>query len=251
MTSRQKLIFIHSSDELYGADRMLLEMVGAATDTVEVEVWLPNDLKHPRAALCHELIRRNVQVRHLRLPIMRRANRNSRGLFALLQRSVALFRELRVARPQAVYCTTSPTFLGAPVARLAGVPKVIGHSQEIWSRADRYVLTWPALACQKMLAISSAVADSMSPRLRKRAVVVPNGTPEPQRVVTLDGRSGELQFLVASRWNGWKGYPTCSPRGTGPGRPVGSWCSAAHRRAAHRWTSPPWSPRWRSRARSR
>ena len=223
MTSRQKLIFIHSSDELYGADRMLLEMVGACTETVEVEVWLPNDLSHPRDPLCHELIRRDVQVRHLRLPIMRRANRNPRGLIALLGRSLALVRELRAARPQSVYCTTSPAFLGAPLARLAGVPRVIGHSQEIWSRTDRYVLTWPALACHRMLAISSAVVESMSPRLRKRAVVVPNGTPEPERVVTLEGRSGELQFLVASRWNGWKGYPTLLAawdRAGAPGRLV-------------------------------
>jgi glycosyltransferase involved in cell wall biosynthesis len=223
LTSRQKLIFLHSSDELYGADRMVLEMVRAVPDTVEVEVWLPNDLKHPPDALCQELIRLNVQVRHLRLPIMRRANRNPRGLIALLERSVALFRELRAARPQGVYCTTSPTFLGAPLARLAGVQRVIGHSQEIWSRADRYVLTWPALACHLMLAISGAVADSMPPRLRKQAVVVPNGTPEPQRVVTLDGRSGELQFLVASRWNGWKGHRTLLTawdRAGAPGRLV-------------------------------
>jgi glycosyltransferase involved in cell wall biosynthesis len=223
LTSRQKLVLLHSSDELYGADRMLLEMVGAVTDTVEVEVWLPNDLTHPRDALCHELIRRNIRVRHLRLPIIRRANRNPRGLIALLERSVALRRELRDARPLGVYCTTSPTFLCAPVARLAGVPRVIGHSQEVWSRSDRYVLTCPALACHTLLAISSAVAESMPPLLRKQAVVVPNGTPEPQRVVSLDGRSGELQFLVASRWNGWKGHRTLLTawdRAGAPGRLV-------------------------------
>jgi glycosyltransferase involved in cell wall biosynthesis len=39
-------------------------------------------------------------------------------------------------------------------------------------------------------------------------VVVPNGTLEPERVISLAGRTGPLSFLVASRWNGWKGHRT-------------------------------------------
>ena len=54
MKRRPKLIFIHSSDELYGAV-MLLEMVGALPPGVKIEVWLPNDLTHPEAPLCEGL----------------------------------------------------------------------------------------------------------------------------------------------------------------------------------------------------
>jgi glycosyltransferase involved in cell wall biosynthesis len=187
---------------------MLLEMVGAVTDDIAMEVWLPNDLEHLAAPLCHELIRRGVPVRHLSLPIMRRANRNTLGFVALLRRSVSLLRELKAAKPQGVYCTTSPTFLGAPIARLAGVPSVIGHSQEIWSRADRYVLSGPARACHSMVAISRAVAQSLPAGLQRRTTIIPNGTPEPLDVTSLADRAGELQFLVASRWNGWKGHRT-------------------------------------------
>jgi glycosyltransferase involved in cell wall biosynthesis len=53
--------------------------------------------------------------------------------------------------------------------------------------------------------------------------VVPNGTPEPPRVLRLDGRAGELQFLVASRWNAWKGHRTLLDawdRAGAPGRLV-------------------------------
>lgn len=208
MTRPQRLIFLHSSDELYGADRMLLEMVAAATADVDVEVWLPNDLVHPATPLCEELIARNVPVRHLALPVMRRAYQNPRGLAALAMKSARLVRLIRSARPDALYCTTSAILLAAPVARLARVPRVIGHIQEIWSGSDRKVIGMPAMACHSLLSISEAVSRSLPNGLRGRTVVVPNGTPEPSHVVPLDERSGELTFLVASRWNAWKGHRT-------------------------------------------
>jgi len=207
LTDPLHLIFVHSSDELYGSDRMLLEMVKAASD-VDVEVWLPTDLVHPRAPLCEELMARGVRVRHLDLPIVRRAYQNPRGIARLLLRSGRLVGALRAARPDAVYCTTSPTFLCAPLSRLAGVPQIIGHFQEIWSPSDRRLLGTPARACHRLLAISEAVRDSLPPALQRRTVVVANGTPAPSRVVSLEGRSGELRYLVASRWNGWKGHRT-------------------------------------------
>ncbi|MET3805255.1 glycosyltransferase involved in cell wall biosynthesis [Nakamurella sp. UYEF19] len=208
MARREQLIFLHSSDELYGADRMLLEMVAAAGSELDVEVWLPNDLAHPAAPLCEELTARGVSVRHLALPVMRRAYQNPRGLARLAVKSVKLVAELRRARPQAVYCTTSAVLLAAPVARLARVPRVIGHIQEIWSRSDRAVIGTPARACHTVLSISEAVSASLPDGLRGRTVVVPNGTGEPAETVPLDGRSGELTFLVASRWNAWKGHRT-------------------------------------------
>lgn len=208
MTRSQRLIFLHSSDELYGADRMLLEMVAAAAADVDVEVWLPNDLVHPATPLCEELIARNVPVRHLALPVMRRAYQNPRGLAALAMKSARLVREIRSARPDALYCTTSAILLAAPVARLARVPRVIGHIQEIWSVSDRTLIGIPAMACHTLLSISEAVSRSLPRGLRGRTVVVPNGTPEPSHVVPMGDRSGELTFLVASRWNAWKGYPT-------------------------------------------
>lgn len=208
LTRPARLIFLHSSDELYGADRMLLEMVAAASQDMDIEVWLPNDLDHPTAPLCQELIARNVSVRHLALPIMRRAYRNPRGLATLALKSLRLVRLLKAAGPDTVYCTTSAVLLAAPMARLARVPRVIGHFQEIWSRSDRTVIGIPARACHCLLSISEAVSGSLPTGLRGRTVVVPNGTPEPSQVRPLGDRTGALTFLVASRWNAWKGHRT-------------------------------------------
>jgi glycosyltransferase involved in cell wall biosynthesis len=107
-----------------------------------------------------------------------------------------------------VYCTTSAAFLAAPVARLSGVPKVVGHVQEIWSGSDRKVLSAPARCCHRLLAISKPVVQALPEALRARVQIVDNGTPEPASVTSLAGRTGPLKFVVASRWNAWKGYPT-------------------------------------------
>lgn len=212
-TSRGPLVLVHPSDELYGADRMLLEMVDAARADPrlpDLEVWLPTDLVHPAAglSLCGVLEERGVTVRHLDVPVLRRAYRTPRGLARLLGRGARLLAELRRSRASMVYCTSSATLLAAPVARLAGVPRVLGHVQEIWSRADRAALTLPARSCRRLVAISGASAASLPPALLRRTTVVPNGSPDPGPPVPLAGRTGGLRYVVASRWNGWKGHAT-------------------------------------------
>ena len=121
---------------------------------------------------------------------------------------VRLVRGLRATRPHLVYCTTSAALLGAPAARLARVPRVVGHFQEVWSRADSHVLAGAARACHTLVAISESVTDALPQDLRRRTIVVANGTPEPHQVIPLTGRSGDLHFLMASRWTPTKGYRT-------------------------------------------
>lgn len=207
-TGSGPFVFLHPSDELYGADRMLLECLAAVPDGLEVEVWLPNDLAHPDLSLCALLADRGVTVRHLDLPIMRRALRTPAGLVRLVHRASKLFSALRAAEPATVYCTTTAAGIAAPVARLARVPTVIAHVQEIVTRADRLIVAATLSASHRVLAISGAVAAALPPRLRARATVVPNATPEPEHYVPLRAHEGPLRFGIASRWNGWKGHGT-------------------------------------------
>lgn len=205
---RRSIIFIHPSDEVYGADRMLLEQLAAVPREVEVEVWLPNDLKHPHLALCSVLEESGVRTRHIGLPILRRAYRTPRGFIGLLRRAVTLYRQLRVASPDMVYCTTSAASLGAPVARAARVRVVYGHVQEIWTESDRRRLGLVMRSCHRIVCVSRAAVGAMPPGLRGRAVVVENGTQDPHDFVPLEGRRGPLNFVIASRWNLGKGYNT-------------------------------------------
>jgi len=208
--SSATVVFLHTSDEHYGADRILLDLFEALpTDRRDTaEFWLPTDLPHGTSPLCVELERRGARVRHLDLPVLRRSYRTPRRLLALVGRSRALLRELRRTRPELVYCTTSAAFLGVPIARRAGVPRVLGHVQEVWSGSDRRVLGLLARRTDRLVAISEAVKSSLPPSLQGRTWVVVNATPAPTRFVPLDGRSGPLRFVCASRWNGWKGHRT-------------------------------------------
>lgn len=203
-----KFVFVHPSDELYGADRMLLEMTAAMKSDVPFEVWVPTDQTHAQNTLCEELERRGVTVRHVTLPILRRRYMTLRGLLSLAVRSLKCYRELRHRRAGIVYCTTSAAFLAAPIARLARIPHVVGHIQEIWSRSDKVLLAGLVRSCHAILAISHAAAASLPGSCQRRVCVVPNATTEPERASSLDGRTGPLTFLVASRWNDWKGHAT-------------------------------------------
>ena len=208
--ARPRIVVVHSSDELYGADRMLLEIVEALTTLVhaEVEVWLPVDLPHGPTPLCHELERRGVAVRHLGLPILRRALLRPRGLLGLGRSALRLTRELRRTRPTAVHCATSACLLAAPAARLAGTRVVSVHVQEIWSGAEARLLRLLARATTLRLTISRAV--DAAAQLRRSEIVencVP-GLDEQLAGVDPGSREGPLHLLVASRWNAWKGHRT-------------------------------------------
>lgn len=202
------LLFIHSSDELYGTDRVLLDSLDALPRQQEAEVWLPTDTTHPPAALCVEVERRGFKTRHVDLPILRRDYRTPGALAALGRRTARLRRRLRAARPDVIYCTTSATLLAAVAARTCRVPHVIGHVQEVWTPTDRRLLAPLAARCHRLLANSNAVLQALPPRLRLRTALVPNATPEPRARSPLTGRTGPLRYLIASRWTERKGYRT-------------------------------------------
>lgn len=210
MTRRTSFLFVHSSDEMYGADRMVLEMLHSLPDGLRAraEVWLPSDVEHGANPLCRVLERESIPFRHLNLPVLRRAYANPRGLARLSVQAAGILTRLRQTAPETVYLTTSATFLVAPAARLAGVQNVVGHLQEIWTPGDARLLVPPARAVGRLLAISSAARDAVPPTLRERVTVVPNGTQEPDGWAPVPSAPAPLTYAVASRWNSWKGHRT-------------------------------------------
>lgn len=208
--ARPRIVVVNSSDEFYGADRMLLEVVESLTTIVgaEVEVWLPADLPHGPSPLCVELGQRGVATRHLEFPVLRRALLRPRGLVGLARGTLRLCGELRRSRPTAVHCATSACLLAAPAARLAGVRVVSLHVQEIWAGTEARLLRLLARATTLRLTISRAVDDAAGLR---RSDIVENCVPGlDEQVPGADpgGRDGPLHYLMASRWNAWKGHRT-------------------------------------------
>jgi glycosyltransferase involved in cell wall biosynthesis len=203
-------VFVHSSDELYGADRVVLDIHAALPEEwrARAEFWLPTDIAHGTAPLCVELEQRGALVRHLDLPVLRRSYLRPGGLIALGIRLLRFAATLRRRRPALLYCTTSALFLTAPLARVVGVKRRVGHVQELWSSLEARVLGPFARSLDELVVISEPVKGSLPRYLRGRAHVVLNATKEPEVRGSLDAREGPLTFVVASRWNSGKGHRT-------------------------------------------
>ncbi|MGA9146154.1 MAG: glycosyltransferase family 4 protein [Candidatus Nanopelagicales bacterium] len=206
-----EFLFVHSSDELYGADRVLGYILDSLTseERIRTRVWLPSDLEHGAFPLCERIEAQGVRVDHVPLPILRRANLNPAGLSDLGRRSVAFRQHCARLNPGTVYGTTSATL--PALAALTGTPsRVLLHNQEVWKPREAHVLGRLARNVDRVIAISRATRDSMPAELQKRTAVVANTTPDPFEAS--DFRSLELvppqplRFLAAGRWTANKGF---------------------------------------------
>ena len=206
--SAQPIVFLHSSDELYGADRMLLRVLGALTDSdrQQAEVWLPTDVPGGPHLLCKELVAAGVTVRHLDLPVLRRSYINPRGLLRLAVRMARSAGRLRQAKPRMMFFATSAMLPAALMVNRA--PRQVLHLQEVWQGPESRVLNWMSRRLDQVIAISNASKESLSNRLQRRTIVVPNGTEDPGSAAAVSDRSGPLVFVIASRWSSWKGHAT-------------------------------------------
>jgi glycosyltransferase involved in cell wall biosynthesis len=115
---------------------------------------------------------------------------------------------LRTSRVGLVYAATSATAPAVVSARLARVDTVCAHVQEVWTRREGDVLGRLVGLAHTVVTISQAVQDALPGHLRLRALVVENGVDSPDRSLVDRPEGGPLRFLVASRWNTWKGHRT-------------------------------------------
>lgn len=214
--ARRRVLVVHPSDEMYGADKVLLEAVevlrGPDGTDADVAVLLPDDVDYPRRLLSTELRRRGVRVDVVPLPVLRRDYLRPRALPALLRRAWSAARRVRRERPDVVYLSTSAALAVAPLARLAGARTVL-HVHESWSGTERRLLGPLLRACGTVLAVSRPVADAL-PLPAGRVDVVHNGFDTPDASAAraaglragLGVEDGDVVALVASRWNAWKGH---------------------------------------------
>lgn len=214
MTNRllPTVVFIHSSNEMFGADRVLLEVVDSVLQSGRFRpiVWLPDDVEEAEESIARCLSDRGVECHVMALPILRRRYLTPAHLPRLLARGLHLVWAVRRCKPVVVYCATSAVLLAAPAARLAGVPQVIVHVQEIWEGKEGVVLGALARACTRAITISTAVTESLRGPIRRRAQQITNAVSDVQNPppAPLAESSQPLRFLVASRWNSWKGHRT-------------------------------------------
>ncbi|MEZ3157308.1 glycosyltransferase family 4 protein [Microbacterium sp. BWR-S6Y] len=199
----RRCIVVHPSDEMYGADRVLLEVLRTAPADLDIEVWLPTDVEYPERQLTRALEDAGIRVRHLALPIMRRAYLRPARLPGLGWRTLTTSLRLMAARPRLVYLNTAASALAAPAAR-ASRARVVLHLHEHIDERSRAVVPFLRFA-HRIIAVSRAVADVLPAPLRARTRVVNNGF-SAQPPTELPGFADGIRLVVASRWNAWKGH---------------------------------------------
>ncbi len=207
---RPTVAIVHSSDELYGADRVVLQIALAVTEglDLDLEVWLPDDVEHAEHPLCELLSDQGIAWRHVPIPVLRRSSINPSGLVQLAWSSRSFARLIRTSSVDLVYCATSACLIAAPIARLFGVRRVVLHIQELWSGAEAHALRALARCTTAQLAISTAVAEAAH-GLAFNPAVVENCVAEPPTFEVTQTRSfSRPAYVVASRWNSWKGHAT-------------------------------------------
>jgi glycosyltransferase involved in cell wall biosynthesis len=206
------IVVLHPSDELYGADRVLLSVVQDLRGRSEVEVWLPTDVDYPQRALSAELDRRGIRVRHTDLPVLRRSYANARSLRAVLGRVGTVAQALRAARPDSLYVNTSALAPAIPVAAALRIPTTV-HVHETWGDLERRVLTRLCTPADTVVTVGDATRSALPEVLRRRAVVrrhtVDAEVVEADEVARIRGliapHPGDFAVLYAGRWTPGKG----------------------------------------------
>ncbi|WP_307461599.1 glycosyltransferase family 4 protein [Pseudarthrobacter oxydans] len=194
---------------MYGADKILLEVLSSLPeeDLKSAAVWLPDDLPDGQHRLSSELDTRGIWNASSPVPVLRRKYLSPSGVWPLLVRLWKTSRMLKRTRPEVVYCTTSAMVICLVLARAVGVKRVVLHVQEIWSPREATVLGLLARGAHRILCISTATRDSLPVNLHARAEILLNAHSESEMErVSVPSNGGQLSFVVASRWNAWKGH---------------------------------------------
>ena len=160
-----KVLFVHSRDDLYGADAALLELVRRLPEHgIEPIVVLPSDLPY-EGKLGNALERYGIESIKLDIGVVRTIYKNVPGIISLSSRFLKGALEIKKLvgerKIDLVHSNTSSVLSGALAAKLAGVPHV-WHVREIVSQSEtvRYTLIWMVVnLSDRIIAISNAVAE--------------------------------------------------------------------------------------------
>ncbi len=234
MSERLKtILFVHPSDELYGADRCLLDIITRLPAEYRPVVVLPSDIPYS-GALSSELSRHNVRVEKVDMLVLRRSLLRRGNLRLLTKRLLfgcwTLARICRQHHVRIVHSNTIAVPGGAIAAMITGTPHIWHIHEHIGDEpaAFKSLLRLMLMAMPgRIIANSKATARAIvagNRRTARKTTVVYNGvsvsrkqqaaqtdpkTPAVPRVVIvgrLTPRKGITEALQAARELCHRGY---------------------------------------------
>ena len=213
------IVFLHSSSELYGSDRSLLNLVkNLDKDKFNITVILPED-----GPLVDKINRfDNVEVIINELAVLRRKNLSLSGMsqyFIMLIKSIKFINNLiKEKNIDIVYTNTSVIFAGGISAKLCKV-KSIWHIREIIkSKYERFIVSRIVNTFSDyIIANSKATAEAISKNKDKVKVIYNaidieknidleyNDGAYKEVAATVAGGYDKIKVGMAGRINRWKG----------------------------------------------
>ena len=214
MIANRTVLVLHPSDEAYGADRVLLDLVrGLTARGWRFVVLLPDEV--PVGWLSARLSEAGAIVERAPLAV---ARRRVLGILTIPGYVASLLRARRAVRGVArrvdariIHLNTSALLVGAIIGRLTGLGTV-WQIHEIVARPR--LLAWmfraaPGLGADAVIVVSDAVRQHLLtlPWRRGRVVRILNGIAAvgPRPMAGLRSGNGPLIAYVG-RLNRWKGY---------------------------------------------
>lgn len=178
------ILYVHSSDEMYGSDQVLLQLVeGIDKARYHPIVVLPTDMPYS-GSLTKELDEKKITVIHQKLAVLRRKYFGLAGIliyfFRFFKSTYSLMQIIRKYNVAMVHSNTLAVIPGALAAKLMGIPhvwhvhEIIIHPRSLW-RITSWIL--PRLS-DKVVAVSEATREHLSTGNQKnftKTIVIHNG----------------------------------------------------------------------------
>ena len=218
MINKPNILFVHAGAEMYGADRILLELLsGLRENDFKVHVVLPNN-----GPLVEELIKMDIKPQIQNLGVLRRKYFNFYGLinrtWHLALAVIMLIKFIKNNHISIVHSNTTAVLAGSIAAKISRIPHV-WHVHEITTKPKWFVKTISNLIVflsNKVVFVSYATMShmtSLNPQLNAVGVVIHNGIDDAR---VTNGNRGVIRSLcgwsfddyvigMVGRINWWKG----------------------------------------------
>lgn len=216
---REKILYLHASAELYGADYVLLELIRR----LDKSKYEPIVLLPFLGSLHTELQTMGVDVRIVDIAVLRKQNYNLRGIvkyfFRFLFSTGQLFQIIRGENVALVHTNTIAVWGGAVAAKLAGKPhvwqimEIIVSPKLLWKVSSLLV----GILSNQVATISDAVRDHLISGYvgnTKKVMTVYHGVDSTIYNPSIDPTPVQKEFELAdnvfivgmvARINPWKG----------------------------------------------
>lgn len=175
-----RILFVHPSDELYGSDRVLLDLLRRLDRSrFAPQVLLSTDIPYA-GRLSRRIEAEGIVVHRMRIGVIRRrilsAIRFPRWVWDLVASTLSIGRLVRRERIDLVHANTVTVLPAALAARLTG-RRLVWHIHEIVpERPGRALLQAMVLGlAHRAVTVSEAARASLDPSGQAGVDVVPNG----------------------------------------------------------------------------